>query len=281
VSPRLRVGGPATAQAAWIDRFIQHCVEQKVRVDFVSTHVYANDSAKDVFGTNENIPRHDMVGRSVKKVFDQVRHSARPDLTIHWSEYNASYKNEVEVTDTSFMGPWLANNIRQSQGMTTLMSYRCFSDVFEEQGIVKTPFDGGFGMIAERGIPKASFNVFAMLHRLGDRLLPVASENALVTKRSDGSLAIAVWNYAEPEETGAPREFRVTGAPGKARMTVLDAEHGDAFTAFKKMGSPPSPTRAQIATLRQAGALPADVPVDLRKPFTLAPKSLALLEVTR
>lgn len=281
VSPRLRVGGPATAQAAWIDVFIRHCADQKVPVDFVSTHVYANDSAKDVFGTGENIPRHDMVGRSVKKVFDQVKHSARPDLPIHWSEYNASYKNEVEVTDTSFMGPWLANNIRQSQGMTTLMSYWCFSDVFEEQGIVKTPFYGGFGMIAERGIPKASFNVFSMLHRLGDSLLPVASENALVTKRSDGSLAIAVWNYAEPEQAGAPGEFRIAGAQGQARMTVVDADHGDAFTAFQKMGSPASPTRAQIDALRKAGALPAAVPVDLQKQFTLQSKSLALIEISR
>ena len=35
VSARLRVGGPATAQAAWADAFIQHCVEKHVPVDFV------------------------------------------------------------------------------------------------------------------------------------------------------------------------------------------------------------------------------------------------------
>src|SRR6516225_442057 len=44
VNSRLRVGGPATAQAAWVDRFIRHCVENHVPVDFVSTHVYGNDS---------------------------------------------------------------------------------------------------------------------------------------------------------------------------------------------------------------------------------------------
>ncbi len=43
VSPNLRVGGPATAQAAWVDRFSRHCVETHAPVDFVSTHVYAND----------------------------------------------------------------------------------------------------------------------------------------------------------------------------------------------------------------------------------------------
>src|SRR6185437_3310769 len=80
VNPRLRVGGPSTAQAAWIDRFIAHCSNNHVPVDFVSTHVYANDTSKDVFGTDEYIPRRDMVARAVKKVHDQVNASAMPNL---------------------------------------------------------------------------------------------------------------------------------------------------------------------------------------------------------
>src|SRR5258706_9400648 len=78
VSPRLRVGGPSTAQAAWADQFIAHVAQNNVPADFVSTHVYANDTAKDVFGTNETIPREEMVCRAVRKVHDQVRASARP-----------------------------------------------------------------------------------------------------------------------------------------------------------------------------------------------------------
>src|ERR1700723_4272684 len=73
VNPRLRVGGPATAQAAWVDRFIRHCADGKVPVDFVSTHVYANDTAENVFRTHENIPRDQMVYRAVKMVHDQIK----------------------------------------------------------------------------------------------------------------------------------------------------------------------------------------------------------------
>src|SRR6266481_4444952 len=43
VSARLRVGGPSTAQAAWVDRFLAHCKEKNVPVDFASSHVYGND----------------------------------------------------------------------------------------------------------------------------------------------------------------------------------------------------------------------------------------------
>src|SRR5258708_4765586 len=94
VSPRLRVGGPSTAQAAWVDRFLAHCKEKNVPVDFASTHVYGNDKAEDVFGTHENIPRTQMVCRAVKKIHEQIAASAFPNTPLIWSEFNASYMNE-------------------------------------------------------------------------------------------------------------------------------------------------------------------------------------------
>jgi len=78
VSPRLRVGGPATAQAAWIDQFIRHCVENNTPVDFVSTHVYPNDTAQDVFGSNENIPQSEMVARLSAKYTSKSGHRLAP-----------------------------------------------------------------------------------------------------------------------------------------------------------------------------------------------------------
>jgi xylan 1,4-beta-xylosidase len=78
VDSRLRVGGPATAQAAWVPDFIQHGADAKVPIDFVSTHVYGDDTAKDVFGTDEHIGRDQMVCRAVRKVHDQIKASAQP-----------------------------------------------------------------------------------------------------------------------------------------------------------------------------------------------------------
>lgn len=288
VSPQLRVGGPATAQAAWVDKFIAYCVAHKLPVDFVTTHVYANDSAHDVFGTEEQIPRKTMVARSVQKVYDQVKKSARPDLPIIWSEYNASYKNEVEVTDSPFMGPWLANNIALCDGKATVMSYWDFSDVFEEQGVVKTPFYGGFGLMAAGSIPKAAFNAFAMLHKLGTRRIPLNADNVLATRRPDGSLAIAVWNYAEPEAPGAPMHMslQLKGLTGlhKVYQQQLDKDHGSALTLWEKLGKPATPTREQQAQLRAAAVLPPARLIPFEGTTStlnldLPPHSLLLLEV--
>jgi xylan 1,4-beta-xylosidase len=288
VSARLRIGGPATAQAAWADRFLAHCKEQNVPVDFVSTHVYGNDKSEDVFGTHEKISRNDMVCRAVKKVHDQIAASPYPRVPLIWSEYNADYGNQTAVTDSAYMGPFLANTIRQCDGLTEMMSYWTLSDVFEEQGVVKQPFYGGFGILAERGIPKPAFNDFALLHRLGESRIEVSSDSALVTRRADGSLAVAVWNLFLPEEAGSPRTFTLHFkgfVPAyHARVTIVDKEHGSPLPADAKIGHPQSPTPAQIEILRKAAALPAAQSYPLRNAtltLTLQPHSLALIELEK
>lgn len=282
VDTRLRVGGPATAQAAWVDAFIAHCTARHIPFDFVSTHVYGNESPQDVFGNSVPIARRDMVARSAKKVYDQVKASPAPDTPIIWSEYNATYLNQQQVTDSAFMGPWMANTIRECDGLTSMMSYWTFSDVFEEQGVVKTPFYGGYGLMAERGIPKAAFRAFQLLHRLGERRIDVSSEDALATRREDGTVVVALWNYAEPGETVETKIFRITldGAASAAyRMQFLDADHGSALKAWKDAGAPVSPTLTQIEQIKSASVLPPPEEHPLSDPIRLAPQGLAVLEI--
>ena len=259
VSTQLRVGGPATAQAAWVGDFLAHCAANQVPCDFASTHVYGNDSAKDVFRTNEKIPRRDMVARAVRKVYDQVQASPLPNVPIIWSEYNASYMNEPQITDQVFMAPWLADTIRQCDGLVDIMSYWTFSDVFEEQGVVKTPFYGGFGLVAAGGLPKPAFNAFKILHLLGDRRLPVGSNIALASTK-DGKPVLAAWNLVLPGATGTGKSvtFQFSGLSGPHIAVIhrVDATHGSLVDAYTQMGSPQYPTRTQILTLQRAAGLP-------------------------
>ena len=286
VSLRLRVGGPSTAQAAWGGRFIRHCAENHIPVDFVSTHVYANDTARDVFGSTETISRNQMVCRAVHKVHKQVAESALPKLPIVWSEYNASYKNEPDVTDSVFMGPWLADTIRQCDGLVEMLSYWTFSDVFEEQGVVKQPFYGGYGLIAAGGLPKPAFNAFKLLHMLGDMRLDNPSTSALVTRRHDGTLVLAAWNLFLPEDQGAPKTvaIQVAGsAPAHIALVYrLDAAHGSVLPSYRALGSPTNPTAQQIAELRRAASLPPPEQLSLKNrefSLTLPPHGLALIEL--
>lgn len=262
VDARLRVGGPATAQAAWVPEFIRHCKQNNIPVDFVSTHVYGDDTAKDVFHTNEHIARNHMVCRAVQKVHAEIQASPLPSLPLIWSEFNASWSNHAEVTDAPYMGPWLAETVRQCDGLTQDMAYWTFSDVFEEQGVVKSPFYGGFGLIAAGGIPKPSFNAFALLHQLGEQRFAGDAEGTLITRRADGAVVLAIWNYADAATTVAARRVTLKlqhlDASG-ASVQVLDSGHGNVLPAYERMGSPRYPTTGQLAELRAAATLPQPV----------------------
>jgi xylan 1,4-beta-xylosidase len=278
VSPRLRVGGPSTSAVAWIPDFLRHTHAQHVPVDFVSTHAYGD------------------VCPDVAKVHRQIAASAYPHLPFILSEFNAAAFNRPDITDTAYMGPYLAKVIHDCDGQVDLMSFWAFSDVFEEQGVVKTPFYGGFGLVAERGIAKPSFNAFAMLHELGDTRLPAGDGPVLATRRGDGSLVLALWNYAPPVSTGTTyvpgkpkgetRRFEVDVAhlAGARQATVwrLDPDHGNVIPAFDAMGRPAYPSRKQIQALRKAARMapPEHVAVqDGKFSVEIPPQGLVVVEL--
>jgi xylan 1,4-beta-xylosidase len=208
-----------------------------------------------------------------------------PHLPLIWSEFNASYMNEPDVTDSIYMGPWLADTIRQCDGMVSMMSYWTFSDVFEEQGVVKAPFYGGYGLIAAGGIPKPAYNAFKLLHQLGDQRIALDSESALLTRREDGTLVLAVWNYAPPGELGSPKTITLQLKNTKARRAFIsrvDRDHGDFHDAYEKMGSPRYPTQAQIQDLQSATKLPDPENRKLKNnelTLTLPAHGLAVIEL--
>ena len=278
VSARLRVGGPATASNAWIPEFLAHAHQEHVPVDFVSTHAYGDPCD------------------AVRKVHRQIEASPYPHLPFILSEFNATVFTVPDMTDSVYMGPYLARTIRECAGKVDMMSYWTFSDVFEEQGVVQSPFYGGYGLIAEDRIPKPAFNAFAMLHKLGHTRLPAGSGPVLATRRTDGTLVLALWNYAPPVSTattyvkdfpkGSTKHFAVDvshlGAVDSATVWRLDHDHGNVIPAFDAMGRPAYPTREQILALRRAARMapPERIPVhDGRFSLDVPPQGLVVVRL--
>ncbi len=259
VSPKIRVGGPATAAIAWISDFLKFTAENHVPVDFISTHAYADDTTLDLFGENKDIPMDEREYRAVSKVRDEIKASSQSDLPFFLTEWNV--QGEKESRDTTFVGPALANTVRQCDGLVNMMSFWTFSDVFEEGGPIPKPFVGMFGLRAEGGINKPSYYAYGLLHQLGDQRIANQSKNVIVTKTAEGGLAIAAWNVVDPGTRGTPHSMTLTFghlAPD-ARVTVqhVDEEHGNVLPLYAKMGSPLNPTAAQVEQLNRESALPA------------------------
>jgi xylan 1,4-beta-xylosidase len=256
VNPRLRVGGPATAAAAWVADFLKHVTENHVPIDFVSSHGYADDTVEDLFGTHEDISMEHRVCRAIGKVHGEIQASALPKLPLLWTEWNVPGHDGVR--DTSYVGPSLANTIRECDGLVDMMSFWTFSDVFEEGGPIPKPFEGHFGLRAKGGINKPSYYEFGLLHLLGDERIANSDPNMLVTRRRDGTLAIALWTLG-----AADRAVRLTlthlTTSAHATVRRVDDAHSNTLAVYRAMGSPQYPSEAQIAKMNAATVVVPEV----------------------
>jgi xylan 1,4-beta-xylosidase len=284
VNARLRVGGPATAAAHWIPEFLKYMADSRVPVDFVSTHGYADDTPEDMLGTSEDIPMDERVCRAVAKVRGEIKSSATPNLPLFWTEWNV--QGMKESRDTIFVGPGVANTVRQCDGLSEMMSFWTFSDVFEEGGPIPKPFIGEFGLRAEGGINKPSYYAWGLLHQLGEKRIDNDAKDAIVTRTANGGLAIVVWNLVDPDKHGEARtvQLSVSHVSPDARVTIerVDEEHGNVLKHFQALGSPVNPTPAQVEQLNRETALPPPEETRLhagKLELKLTPNALVLVRI--
>ncbi len=55
----------------------------------------------------------------------------------------------------------------EATGLVEGYSFWTFTDIFEENYMPATAFQGGFGLLTLQGVPKPSVRAFELLHRLG------------------------------------------------------------------------------------------------------------------
>jgi len=284
VSPRLRVGGPATAAAAWVADFLKHTSERHAPVDFVSTHGYADDTVENLFGTDEDIPMDDRMGRAISRVRAEIKSSATPDLPLLWTEWNVQGMNESR--DTIFVGPALANTIRECDGLVDMLSFWTLSDVFEEGGPISRPFIGEFGLRAKGGINKPSYYSFGLLHQLGSRRIAAVSKNIIATKTASGDIVLAAWNLVDPDQHGTTRTMEITFRDiqpnAKVTLQSVDSDHGNVLRQYAAMDKPIDPTPDQVDQLNRDTALPVAKQSTLENgvlELQLTPNALVLVKI--
>lgn len=295
VDPRLQVGGPATAQNAWVDDFLAFCAERKLPADFISTHYYPTDAFGEIGADTVTQLEHAPLGVMRERAID-ARNQAhgRPLL---YTEWNVTSNPRDPQHDTSFAAA-LALRISMSvDDVVDAYSYWTFTDIFEENYFPSVPFHGGFGLFNLHGIKKPIYSAFEMMGKLGERHHPVAQSHPTVmlwvgeTEGDDGVTHVLCINQAMPRHPIGSEDvaLRIAARPGlrasAVSRTCIDEQHANPALAWQQMGSPEYLSAVQVAMLKQAAApltevLPfdaADGAVTLR--FVAAPQSVALLRV--
>lgn len=144
------------------------------------------------------------------------------------------------------------------------------------------PIFAGFRALATTGgVTLPVFNVLRMFARMTGRRVKARSDLAVALEEmmrvgvrgerpdvsamaalDDRALRVLVWNYHDDDLPGPDAEvaLRLERLPidaGTMRLTEfrVDGEHGNAHTAWTRMGAPAEPTGEQLAALIEAGRL--------------------------
>jgi len=297
IDPKLRVGGPSTAGAAWVPEFLDHASKSGAAVDFVTTHTYGVDGGfLDENGQDDNklSPNPDSIVGDVRRVREQIAVSKFPDLPLYFTEWSASYNPRDPVHDSYISAPFILTKLKGTAPYAQSMSYWTYSDLFEEAGPPPTPFHGGFGLMNREGVRKPAWFAYKYLHALKGREVPTADAESWAA--TDGrKISAIVWDWELPNQPKSNRPFFTKILPavstGTVNIRISGAQSGnyqlqvrrtgfranDAHTTYLEMGSPIELTPQQLSELQrqtedrperqEVVTVPASGTVDLSLPI--------------
>jgi len=286
--------GPASEKAAgFLKAFLTHCAEGKnyasggtgAPLDFITYH--AKGSAQTVeghvrMGIARNLRDVD-AGLKIVSSYAKFR-----NLPVILSESDpegcAACSARIYPQNAYRNGPLYAAYTAAALKGVMELSARDQGDIegmltwafeFEGQGYFE-----GFRTLATNGVDKPILNVFRMAGLMrGDRVEATSSgaipldvmlakgvrENPdvdVLATRDDRRIAMLVWNYHDDDVSGpdAAIALSVQGLPADARRVLMkhdriDANHSNAFSVWKSMGSPQDPAPEQQRQLEAAGQL--------------------------
>ncbi|HLG89506.1 MAG TPA: glycosyl hydrolase [Alphaproteobacteria bacterium] len=290
VDKALKVGGPATAENAWIADFIGFCTKSQLPADFISTHHYPTDAFGEPGDDTE--AQLSKSRRSVlREQAQEVRRQAG-ERPVYYTEWCTSSNPRDPMHDEPYAAAFVIKTIMEANGLVQGYSYWTFSDIFEENYFPSEPFHGGFGLLNIHGIAKPAYRAFELLHALGTELTPVEGGHPTVdawTVRDVESVTVLFTNYALPRHPIAAESIHMTliGARSPAQVTIrrIDSDHANVKRRWQEMGSPKYLNAANIEELDSASLCQSEPhPFDFQGgtidfDVTLPPLSVAAVTV--
>ena len=284
----LKVGGPATADNAWIEDFLKFCKSNDLPADFVSTHHYPTDS----FGK----PGDDTMTELADSTRSILREEAREvrkkagDLPVYYTEWCTSSNPRDPMHDDPYAAAFIVKTVLEARGLVQGYSYWTFSDIFEENYFPSVPFQGGFGLLNIHGIAKPSYRAFQLLHELGTQMLPVQGGHETVDAwfvRGDQRSTLVLTNFALPRHPIETEQvfFALKSAKSATMASIqrIDLEHANAKRHWEQLGKPEYLSVAMVDELKDLSKLQSEpVPIKyeagmLSVEISMPPQSVAAI----
>jgi Beta-xylosidase len=281
VNKAYRVGGPATAGAAWVPEMISFCTKNALPLDFVSTHSYGvKQGYVDESGSAGTIlDKNPMsVSGDILRSREQIEASSMPGLELHYTEWSSSYTPSDPIHDSYHQAAYVLEKISQAGNAATSMSYWTFTDIFEEAGPRFTPFHGGFGLLNYQAINKPAFYSFKYMNKLGNTELVNSDARSRACRNEKGDIQVLFWDFTNthPGDSVNNQVYYIRDLPAKSKGTVKISITGvpkgtykleiykvgyhvnDAYSTYLAMKRPKQLTKQQVEQIRK---LNDDTPV--------------------
>lgn len=260
VDDRLRIGGPATAKNEWITEFVDFCDKNDLPADFVSTHHYPTDALGSIGEDTETQLAQSK--RSILRGWAQDTHRKAKGKPVYYTEWSSSSNPRDHLHDEPYTACVIIKTMMEARGLVQGYSYWTFSDIFEENYIPATAFQGGFGLLTLQGVAKPSYRAFEILHRLGIEELPVDGAHDTVdvwVVHGRDIVTVLLINHALPRHPIEAESIQIilTGlaAPRNVYIERIDDNHANAKQLWIEMGKPALPTQRQVEQLHVASQI--------------------------
>ena len=274
VNKEYRVGGPATAGAAWVPEMISFCSKNSIPLDFISTHSYGvKQGYLDEYGNSGTVLSKDpmAVSGDILNSRKQINVSAMPGLQLHYTEWSSSYTPADPIHDSYHQTAYILQKIKQVGTAANSISYWVFTDIFEESGPRFTPFHGGFGLLNTQGINKPAFYSYKYMNKLGNKELINSDSTSWVCKDNKGNIQVLLWDFTNthPGDSVNNQVYYIRDLPakpkGKVRVQLSGIPQGtykleihktgykanDAYSTYLSMNKPAQLTKLQVEQIKK------------------------------
>ena len=301
VDASLRVGGPSSARADWIEDLLEFGRAHDCPPDYIITHIYNNDSTGDnplapfagVQADKSGKSPNSAIGfiRGLRALADRVGFKGE----LHWNEwgrfFHAVESQREQPSEAAFVARVLAEASQDADGF----AYWCLSDIYDQVGYGREAFHGGYGLLNLQGLRKPAYHAFQLLAMLGTERVAVKGDgidsycNAIVTtSATHAHVLVYAYDHSDDPMTGSIEV--AVHLPRRAKPGALyriDSTENNVIARWRELGAPAYLLREQtkeLAADNQLRACSQSVRCELFNGdeiarFTMESPGVALLEL--
>ena len=255
---RFRIGGPAICGVEDVKNmtmFMDFISKKKIPVDFITRHHYTSE-VPDFSGHYGYIELVELE-ESLKTLNDSRRiidsYPEYKGIQMHITEFNTSYIPIAPIHDTNQNAAYTAALIARLGETSESYSYWTFGDIFEEMGVPFTPFHGGFGMMANRGIRKPTYYAFKFFKDLKGTCV-MKNDNCVICK--EGDVYTGVLFNSRTKRSGEDINLSLTFDADMEEYSliqkIVDEDTCNPLKLWHTMGEPSSLDEDQIRLLKES-----------------------------